>query len=162
GYVTRPRGRKKYQRTPVRKRFRVGYAAQNDQRRMKDGVTHSMIRAAEAHGIELIVKDNELCAGKALANVEALIDDRVHLIIEYQPNEIAAHIIADKCRAAGIPLIALSYAHPGAYYFGGNNYESGYLAGKFVSEYVLSKWLGRLDTLLLIPHSLWPTSTYEV
>ncbi len=58
-----------------------------------------------------------------------LVRQGVHLVIEFQTDEAAALAIAATYLDAGIPLIAIDIPHPGATYFGADNYTAGLLAG---------------------------------
>lgn len=161
GYVMRRPGSRKYSRTPVRKRFRIGYAAVDNQMKFSDEVSRSLVVAARNHGVDLIVKDNEANPPKALANVDSLLNEGIHLLIEYQLNETVARLIAIKCHNAKVPVIAITYAHPGAYYFGGNNYQAGELAGDCLCDFAEQTWKNRADRLLVLP-ATGMSSTLEV
>ena len=50
-------------------------------------VSRSLVVAARNHGVDLILKDNEASPPKALANVDSLLEEGIHLLIEYQLNE---------------------------------------------------------------------------
>lgn len=151
GYVMRRPGSRKYSRTPVRKRFRIGYAAADNHMKFSDEVSRSLVVAARNHGVDLIAKDNEAHPPKALANVDSLLHNGIHLLIEYQLNETVAQLIATKCHEAKVPVIAITYAHPGAYYFGGDNYRAGELAGDCLCDFAERTWKNRVDRLLLLP-----------
>jgi len=151
GYVMRLEGSRKYRRTPPRKRFRIGYAAADNHIKFSDEVSRSLAVAARTYGVDLILKDNEASPPKALANVDALLQEGIHLLIEYQLNETVAHLIAAKCHEAKVPIIAITFAHPGAYYFGGNNYLAGKLAGEYLFDFARRNWRGKVDKLLLLP-----------
>ena len=56
--------------------------------------------------------------------------EKVDLVIEFQTDEHVAPIVAAKYREANIPLIAIEVPHPGATYFGANNYEAGLIGGR--------------------------------
>src|SRR5947207_2338790 len=54
GYVMRRQGSRKYSRTPLRKRFRIGYAAADNHMRFSDEVSRSLVVAARNHGIDML------------------------------------------------------------------------------------------------------------
>ncbi|HEV7498635.1 MAG TPA: substrate-binding domain-containing protein, partial [Vicinamibacteria bacterium] len=58
--------------------------------------------------------------------------------------------IAAKYLEARIPLIAIDIPHPGATYFGANNYEAGLLAGRHLAAWARQHWDGRVDEVLLL------------
>jgi ribose transport system substrate-binding protein len=133
-----------------RRRYRLGYAAQGQQGSFDREVRHSLERAAEREQVELIVVDNRYQQRIALRNADHLIRERVDLAIEFQSDEVIAPAIASKFLEANIPLIAIDIPHPGATYFGANNYRAGLLAGHFLGRWAKKHWAGEIDEILLI------------
>ncbi len=133
-----------------RKRHRIGYAAQGQDSSFPREVREGLVRAAEAHQVELTIVDNRYQPKVALRNAELLIRDSVELVIEFQTDEAVAPAIASKYLAAGIPMIAIDIPHPGATYFGANNYEAGLMAGRYLARYAKQVWGGRVDEILLL------------
>jgi ribose transport system substrate-binding protein len=86
----------------------------------------------------------------ALRNAEHLIRESVDLVIEFQTDESVAPAIASKYLEAGIPLIAIDIPHPGATYFGANNYEAGLLAGRHLGKWARTRYAGKVDEILLL------------
>ena len=109
-----------------------------------------LVRAAERERIELIVVDNKYQPKVAVKNAELLIRDGVDLVIEFQTDEAVAPAIASKYHEANIPLIAIDIPHPGATYFGANNYEAGLLAGRHLARWARRQWGGAVDEILLL------------
>ena len=118
-----------------RKRYRIGYASQGQDSSFPREVHAGLVRAAEREHLELIVVDNRYQAKVAVRNAEHLIKEKVDLVIEFQTDEAAAPAIASKYLEADIPLIAIDIPHPGATYFGANNYQAGLLAGRPATSY---------------------------
>ncbi|MDQ2776823.1 MAG: helix-turn-helix domain-containing protein, partial [Acidobacteriota bacterium] len=111
---------------PCRKReFRIGYAAMTGNSLFSREISDSLRLAASTKGIELIELDNQLSARVAIRNSEQLVRDRVDLAIEFQVHQKAAPAIASNFSQAKIPVIAIHTPHPGAIFFGGNNYVAG-------------------------------------
>ena len=133
-----------------RKRFRIGYASQGQDSSFPREVHAGLIRAAEREHLELIVVDNRYQAKVALRNAEQLIREKVDLVIEFQTDEAAAPAIASKYLEADIPLIAIDIPHPGATYFGANNYQAGLLAGRYLGKYAQTCWGGQVDEILVL------------
>ena len=52
-----------------------------------------------------------------------MIKERVDLALEFQTFDTVAPLIASRFHDAGIPLIAIEIPHPGAVYYGVNNYQ---------------------------------------
>jgi ribose transport system substrate-binding protein len=94
--------------------------------------------------------DNRYQPKIALRNADYLIRERVDLVIEFQTDEVIAPAIASKYLEANIPFIAIDIPHPGATYFGANNYQAGLLAGRYLGRWAKKKWNGEVDEILLI------------
>jgi ribose transport system substrate-binding protein len=133
-----------------RRRYRIGYAAQGQDSSFPREVHAGLARAAEREQVELIVVDNRYQPKVALRNAEHLIREGVELVIEFQTDEAVAPAIAAKYLEAGIPMIAIDIPHPGATYFGANNYEAGLLAGRHLGKWTRQRWAGQVDEILLL------------
>ena len=136
---------------PWRQRlYRLGYAAQGTDYQFSREVSESLQRAAAAEGIELICVDNRYSAKTAQRNADLLVREKVDLAIEFQTNEDVAPIVAAKYREAGIPMIAIDIPHPGATYYGANNYEAGLVGGRYLGRWVKECWHSEVDEILLL------------
>jgi ribose transport system substrate-binding protein len=136
---------------PVRQKlFRLGYAAQGTDYQFSKEVSLSVERAAGDCGIELISLDNRYNAKIAQRNADVLVREKVDLVIEYQTDENIAPIVAAKYREANIPLIAIEIPHPGATYYGANNYEAGLIAGRYLGRWAKQRWQAEVDEIILI------------
>src|SRR3954452_4096295 len=74
----------------------------------------------------------------------------VDLVLEFQTDEAIGPAIAAHYLEAGIPYIAIDIPHPGATYFGANNYEAGLIAGRYLGRWAKSHWNGQVDEVLLL------------
>src|SRR5712692_6568976 len=132
------------------KLYRIGYAAQGTDYQFSREVSVGLERAAVAEGVELISVDNRYNPKIAQRNADLLVREKVDLVIEFQTNEDVAPIVAAKYREANIPLIALEVPHPGATYFGANNYEAGLIGGRYLGRWVKQQWHAAVDEIVLI------------
>src|SRR6202008_602541 len=128
--------------------FRIGYASQGQDSSFPREVHASLLRAAERERLELIVVDNRYQPKVALRNAQHLVKEKVALVIEFQTDEAVAPAIASKSLEAGIPLIAIDIPHPGATYFGANNYEAGLLAGRHLGKWARTHFSSQVDEIL--------------
>lgn len=133
-----------------RTRFRIGFAAQTGASPFSSAVTDSIRWAAEKNAVDLVVLDNRYSEKAALRNARALIAARVDLAIEFQTYEKAAPMVSSLFGAEGIPLIAVEIPHPGATYFGVDNYRAGMLAGSTLARWCKQRWNGDVDEVLLL------------
>jgi len=132
------------------KLYRFGYASQGTEYGFTNEVSASLQRAAAAEGIELIVVDNQYSAKVAQRNADLLVRERVDLVIEFQTDEDVAPIVAAKYRSANIPLIAIEIPHPGATYYGANNYEAGLIGGRHLGRWVKRRWEASAEEIMLL------------
>jgi ribose transport system substrate-binding protein len=136
-----------------KREYRIGYAAMTDNSLFCREISSSLRLAAAERDIDLIELDNRMNARVAIHNAELLIRDRVDLAIEFQVHQKAAPEIASNFSRAGIPMIAIHTPHPGATFFGGNNYVAGRIAGRGLAQWANSAWSGKVDTVLLLGHA---------
>ena len=130
--------------------YRLGYAAQGTDYQFSKEVSAGLERAAAAEGVELISVDNRYNPKTAQRNADVLVRERVDLVIEFQTDEQIAPIVAAKYRDANIPLIAIEIPHPGATYFGANNYEAGLIGGRYLGRWAKQRWDGEVDEIVLV------------
>lgn len=131
------------------KRVRIGFASQGGTDFSQE-VMRSIETVASRENIDLITVDNRYSAREALRNADLLIRERVDLVLEFQTYERVAPVIAAKFLEANTPVIAIEVPHPGATYFGANNYKAGLIAGKAMGRWAREHWLGKVDRLLLM------------
>ena len=137
-----------------RKKFRLGYADQDRRSSFSREVFEGLVRACQQAQMELIMVDNRRDAKTALKNAAGLIRERVDVAVEFQIDEQTAPAVAERFQAAGIPLIAIDVPHPGAIYYGVDNYAVGLLAGHCLGNYVKQQWHAVLDEVLLLEISV--------
>jgi ribose transport system substrate-binding protein len=133
------------------RRFKIGYAAQGSDYLFSQQVTAGLKGEADRlENVELLTLDNRYSAKIALKNADLFVKERCDLVIEFQTDENMAPIISSKYREAKIPMIAVEIPHPGAIYFGANNYEAGLLGGRALGRWAKQNWDGRVDSILLM------------
>src|SRR5213594_1586249 len=130
--------------------YRLGYAAQGTDYQFSKDVSAGLQRAAAAQGIELICVDNRYNPKVAQRNADILVREKVDLVIEFQTDEHVAPIVAAKYRDANIPLIAIEVPHPGATYFGANNYEAGLIGGRYLGRWARQNWHSDVSEIVLL------------
>jgi len=133
-----------------KRRFRIGYASQGQASSFPREVQAGLLQSAREADVELVVVDNRYDPKIALRSADQLIREEVDLVIEFQTNESIAPAIAGKYLEAGIPIIAIDVPHPGATFFGANNYEAGLIGGRHLGRWAAKNWRGGVDEVLLI------------
>ena len=147
GYVGQTADRH-YRHIARPKKLRFGFGGQSAEMPFSEAVTASLREAAVAVGVDLMVLDNRYNAETAVQNAETFLRERVDIVIEFQVDEHAAPIIADKIAGAGVPLIAVDIPHPHATYFGVDNYRAGLVAGDLLADFAINRWEGKLDWVI--------------
>ena len=130
------------------RRLRFGFAAQSADMPFSVAVAQSVVSAAAASGVELLILDNQYDPDIAIQNAEEFVQKRVDLAIEFQVEERVAPRVAHIFKKADIPLVAIDVPHPNATYFGVDNFEVGVEAGSLLAQHALRKWKGRVDWVL--------------
>jgi ribose transport system substrate-binding protein len=132
------------------RKFRIGYADQDQSSSFSTEVFDGLVRACQNAQIELIMVDNRRDPKSAVKNAERLIREHVDLAVEFQIDGRTAPAVASKFRSAGIPLIAIDVPHPGAIYFGADNYAGGLMAGRHLGQFAKHQWQSSVDEILLL------------
>ena len=130
--------------------FRIGFAAQTSTSTFSRLVSEGIRQSAQAHGVELIELNNRHSVKVALRNAEMLIAQRVDLVLEFQGYETVAPIVSSKFLQAGVPVIAIEIPHPGATFFGADNYKAGLIGGRALAKWTRSNWHGQVDEVILL------------
>lgn len=152
GGLVEPVGRGVYRtltRTASSRSFRLGFAAQTDSDFSRD-VSASLQAAAAREHVHLVTVNNRYSAQQALLNADQLIRERVDLVLEFQTYESVAPVISAKFLEARIPVIAMEVPHPGATYFGANNYQAGLIGGRALGRWAKENWDGAADEIVLL------------
>src|SRR6187402_840643 len=104
--------------------FRLGYAAQGTDYQFSKEISTGLQRAAAAQGMELICVDNRYSPKIAQRNADVLVREKVDLAIEFP--------------------------HPGATYFGANNYEAGLIGGRHLGRWAKQNWHSDVSEIVLL------------
>jgi len=130
------------------RKMRFGFGSQSADMPFSVEVTESLVLAAAAMGVDLLILDNRYDAITAVRNAEEFVANKVDLVIEFQVEQEVAPMIGDRIAHANIPLIAIDIPHPHAIYFGVDNYRVGVEAGELLSTYARVNWAGKIDAVL--------------
>jgi ribose transport system substrate-binding protein len=132
------------------KKFRIGYASQSEEFSFSRLVSESIRSSAYSAGVDLMVLSNRYSPKVAVRNAETFVREHVDLVIEFQTNQQSASIVASKLLEAGIPIIAIDIPHPGAHYYGANNYRAGLIGGRALAQACTRDWGGSVDEVILL------------
>jgi ribose transport system substrate-binding protein len=134
-----------------RRRWTIGYGAPGRDSLFVREVGESLQTAIQGHSeIRLLTLDHRNKPAVTVRNAEQFVSEKVNLVIEYQMDEHLATVIANLYHKAGIPVIAVNYPHPGATYFGANNYEAGLIGGRHLGKLAKAQWNGDVDEILML------------
>jgi len=136
---------------PLKKHeYRLGYCALSSDFSYSRDITEGLVRAAADERIDLLTLDNAFSAKQAIRNAEMLVREKVDLVLEHQGDEHVSAVVSSKFLEAGIPMIAIHVPHPGATYFGPDNYNSGLMGGRYLGRWVKQNWNGQMDYVILL------------
>jgi ribose transport system substrate-binding protein len=130
--------------------FRLGFAAQATDSEVSREVSAGVLRAADREQVALVTVDNRYSPTRALRNADLLVRERVDLVLEFQAFEQVAPVISSKFIEANIPVIAIDIPHPGATYFGANNYQAGLIGGRALGRWAKAHWGGQAEEVLQV------------
>ncbi len=134
-----------------RPHYRIGFANLGEEVPFAVDVRHGLERAAKQAGnIDLVLADNQLNGKVALDVADRLIGKAVDLAIEYQIDEKVGSLLMNRFQQANIPVIAVDIPIVGASFVGANNYQSGYMAGEALGQWIKKLWQGRFDRLIVL------------
>lgn len=105
-------------------------------------IRESFNLAARLHPVEMVFYDNQRDDGRAVANAEAAIARKVDLYVQYHRGA-ANTVVAEKLKAAGIPLLALNASIPGAPIYTIDNVAAGRIAGEALAQFAGRSWRGQ-------------------
>ncbi|MEG9435079.1 substrate-binding domain-containing protein [Edaphobacter sp. HDX4] len=132
------------------KRYRIGYGSQTSLLPFTAAVSDGLVVAANSANIDLVVLNNGLSPRIALQNADTFVSEKVDLVIDSQINIGVAAQIAVKFSEARIPFIALDIPHPGAIYFGADNYKAGRMAGRHLARWTAKNWEKGPEQIILL------------
>lgn len=150
GWVRRVAGTKRFHRINRTQQWRMGFAMQSSEFEFSREVLAGLEEAAEHHGVQLLVADNQYSEQAALKNAEMFVRQGVDFVIEFQVNERIAPVIAHRFAEAKIPCLAIDIPQPGAVFFGVDNYRAGLAAGQALAKHARTHWRGKVDRVLLL------------
>jgi ribose transport system substrate-binding protein len=133
-----------------RKKYRLGYCALSSDFSFSRDITEGLIRAAADEKIDLVTLNNEFNSKLAVRNADLLIREKVDLVFEHQGDEHVSAVVSSKFIDAGIPMIAIHVPHPGATYFGPDNYNAGLMGGRYLGRWVKQSWQGQVDYVIFL------------
>jgi ribose transport system substrate-binding protein len=106
-------------------------------------VRESFVLAARRYPIDLALYDNHADRAKALANAEDAIARRVDVYIQYHRDADVNAVVAEKLRAARIPVLAVNWPVPGAPLYTLDNLAAGHIAGEALGQFGEHAWRGQ-------------------
>jgi len=113
-------------------------------------VRESFVLAARAYPIDLVFYDNQRDPARTLSNAEDAIARKVDLLIEYSHDAATNVAVADRLRAARIPVLAINGEVPGAPLYTIDNLAAGRIAGNTLGQFGAQAWSGKPMVAVLV------------
>jgi ribose transport system substrate-binding protein len=106
-------------------------------------IRESFRLAGRQYPIDLVFYDNQRDDARAVANADAAVARQVDLYVQYHRGAAANATVAQKLKAAGIPVLAVNYPVPGAPLYSLDNAAAGRVAGEALAEFAARTWSGQ-------------------
>jgi ribose transport system substrate-binding protein len=103
----------------------------------------SWVYAARGQPVDLMFFDNDGNREKALANAAEAVREGLDLYVQYCADEAANAEIGESMRRAGIPVLAVNHAVPGAPLYTADDRLAGRIAGDALAKFALDTWPDR-------------------
>ena len=113
-------------------------------------VRESFTLAARPHPVDLVFYDNRRDDVRAVENAEAAVARRVDLYVQYHRSAAANATVAQKLKAAGIPVLAVNDPVPGAPLYALDNVAAGRVAGEALARFAARTWSGQPTVAVVI------------
>ena len=152
GFVARTSARR-YRclvRRPSDRRYRIAFTVDTLGKSFRQEVSDGLELAAAEHHVELLRFEGPGDRRTASRISDEIIRSEVDLVIDFQTGYEVGQAVAAKYVEAGLPMIAVDYPHPGATFFGVNNYIAGRDGGRWLASWIRDNWQSRLDGIILI------------
>ncbi len=113
-------------------------------------IRQSFVLAARTLPIDLVFYDNHGDDARALANAEAAIARKVDFYVQYHRSAAGNAGVAQRLKAAGIPVLAVNEAVPGAPLYSLDNAAAGRIAGDALAQFAARTWAGQPTVAIVI------------
>jgi len=113
-------------------------------------VRESFALAARSYPIDLVFYDNHRDDARAVANAEAAIARRVDLYVQYHRGAAANATVAQKLKAAGVPVLTINEPVPGVPLYALDNAGAGRMAGEALAQFASRTWSGQPTVAVVI------------
>jgi ribose transport system substrate-binding protein len=115
-------------------------------------IRESFTLAARAYPVEVVFYDNHRDDARAVANAEAAAARKVDLYVQYHASDVGNAAVARTLKAAGIPVLAINHAVPGAPLYTVDNVAAGRMAGEALAEFASRAWRGQPAVAVVVGH----------
>ena len=133
------------------KKVKVGLISFNEATESSALIANGVREAAEKYGVELVTADINGDQSQVIKNVDLLIQQEVDAIIDATWNADVGATAAQKCRDAGVILIACDCLYDDVTHMvGADNYTAGQVIGAYMADYVKANWNGEIDYLVIV------------
>ena len=133
------------------KKVKVGLISFNEATESSALIANGVREAAEKYGVELVTADINGDQSQVIKNVDLLIQQEVDAIIDATWNADVGATAAQKCRDAGVILIACDCLYDDVTHMvGADNYTAGQVIGAYMADYVKANWNGEVDYLVIV------------
>ena len=134
----------------MRERRLIGLATASPKIAFAAEITRGLRSAASRCGVDLLIASNPIDGVRTLSNVDELLAAKVDLLIEINQDARFGGAIAERCRKAGTPVIAVAFPLPGATTFAVDVFRAGLDGGRALASEVATRWQGEVDLVVML------------
>lgn len=132
-------------------KVKIGLISFNEATESSALIANGVREAAAANNIELVTADINGDQSQVVKNVDTLIQQDVDAIIDATWNADVGAMVAQKCRDAGVILIACDCIYDDqTHMVGADNYTAGLTIGAYMADYIKENWDGAVDYLVIV------------
>ena len=133
------------------KKIVIGYAALDDSQEHLIPVRENIKKVAATYdNVEVICVDNAGNGATAVNNVDTLLLQGIDVLVEFNLDASVNPVIAEKCKAAGVPIMAIDIPVGDAPFMGANNRLAGLLCGNALGDLANSEWDSKVDLIVIL------------
>ena len=127
----------------------IGYAALDDSQEHLIPVRENIKAVVATYdNVEVICVDNASDGTIAVSNTDNLILQGIDVLVMFNIDASVNPVIAEKCEAAGIPVMAIDIPIEGAPLMGANSVLAGNLVGNALGDLANENWGGQVDLFI--------------
>jgi len=134
--------------TVQKEKILIGYENWRQPDEFIADVQSGILDVEDKYNVKTVIFDSD--GMNSTENIDKMVSSCIKGAIEYYRDPISAKQSINVIKAADIPVVSLNYPVPDSVYVGVNNYDSGFMAGKWMGDYAADAWAGNVDLVIIV------------